>query len=60
MVTGDFMKDDLPSADLYILSFIIHDWDDVKIDHILHKVASSLSPGRIDSINLQSILTSLQ
>lgn len=44
-VTGDFFADALPSADLYALGRIIHDWGDEKIGLLLRKIHASLPPG---------------
>jgi acetylserotonin N-methyltransferase len=41
-VTGDFFAGDLPRADLYVLGRILHDWDDPKIDNLLHKILLAL------------------
>jgi hypothetical protein len=35
VVTGDFFKDELPHADVYLLSWILHDWDDAHALQIL-------------------------
>ncbi len=40
----------LPSADLYILSQIIHDWRSDQADFILDKVYKALLPGRSHSV----------
>ncbi|XP_067664636.1 acetylserotonin O-methyltransferase-like [Haliotis asinina] len=45
IVAGDFFKDSLPPADLYIVSHVIHDWDIEKTDILLSKVFRSLPPG---------------
>ena len=42
---GDFFVDPLPSADVYILMEIIHDWDDAKAAEILRAVRRAASPG---------------
>uniref|UniRef100_A0A8C0HQ46 Acetylserotonin O-methyltransferase like n=1 Tax=Buteo japonicus TaxID=224669 RepID=A0A8C0HQ46_9AVES len=44
-VSGDFFKDNLPEADLYILSRILHDWPDEKIHVLLSKVSAVCKPG---------------
>uniref|UniRef100_A0A3P9MB83 Acetylserotonin O-methyltransferase like n=1 Tax=Oryzias latipes TaxID=8090 RepID=A0A3P9MB83_ORYLA len=44
-VAGDFLKDDLPKADLYILARVIHDLTDEKLHILLTKIAESASPG---------------
>lgn len=44
-IEGDFFSDPLPSADLFILSHVIHDWDIIKIELLLKKVYSSLNKG---------------
>ncbi|EFB25423.1 hypothetical protein PANDA_009666, partial [Ailuropoda melanoleuca] len=41
----DFFKDGLPQADLYILSRILHDWPDHKVQELLSRVSSSCKPG---------------
>ncbi|XP_078220591.1 putative bifunctional dTTP/UTP pyrophosphatase/methyltransferase protein isoform X4 [Callithrix jacchus] len=42
---GDFFRDRLPPADLYILCQIIHDWPDDRVHEILSRVAQSCKPG---------------
>ncbi|XP_064133950.1 probable bifunctional dTTP/UTP pyrophosphatase/methyltransferase protein isoform X1 [Loxodonta africana] len=42
---GDFFKDRLPEAELYILSGIIHDWPDDKVHQLLSKVSECCKPG---------------
>uniref|UniRef100_A0A3Q1HT63 Acetylserotonin O-methyltransferase-like n=1 Tax=Anabas testudineus TaxID=64144 RepID=A0A3Q1HT63_ANATE len=44
-VAGDFFKDDLPKADLYILARILHDWPDEKVHVLLRKIADACAPG---------------
>ncbi|KFO55818.1 N-acetylserotonin O-methyltransferase-like, partial [Corvus brachyrhynchos] len=44
-VSGDFFKDSLPEADLYILSRVLHDWPDEKIHVLLSKVSAVCRPG---------------
>ncbi|KAJ8383533.1 hypothetical protein AAFF_G00219830 [Aldrovandia affinis] len=42
---GDFFKDELPKADLYILSRILHDWPDEKVHFLLSKLSAICTPG---------------
>uniref|UniRef100_A0A2K5Z716 Acetylserotonin O-methyltransferase n=1 Tax=Mandrillus leucophaeus TaxID=9568 RepID=A0A2K5Z716_MANLE len=42
---GDFFRDPLPSAELYVLCRILHDWSDDKVHKLLSKVAESCKPG---------------
>lgn len=44
-VTADFFTDPLPSADLYSLGRILHDWSDEKALPFLKKIWNALSPG---------------
>ncbi|XP_076603609.1 putative bifunctional dTTP/UTP pyrophosphatase/methyltransferase protein isoform X1 [Chaetodon auriga] len=44
-VAGDFFKDELPKADLYILARILHDWPDEKVRLLLSKIADACTPG---------------
>ncbi|XP_055009186.1 probable bifunctional dTTP/UTP pyrophosphatase/methyltransferase protein isoform X1 [Boleophthalmus pectinirostris] len=44
-IAGDFFKDDLPEADLYILARILHDWSDEKVHFLLKKIAERCTPG---------------
>ncbi|KAM9777882.1 acetylserotonin O-methyltransferase 2 [Neosynchiropus ocellatus] len=37
-VSGDFFDDDLPTADLYVLARIIHDWNEEKCLTLLKKI----------------------
>ncbi|XP_037542532.1 probable bifunctional dTTP/UTP pyrophosphatase/methyltransferase protein [Nematolebias whitei] len=43
--TGDFFKDELPKADLYILVRILHDLTDEKLHVLLSKTAAACTPG---------------
>jgi acetylserotonin N-methyltransferase len=43
-VAGDFFTEDLPRGDLYMLSRIVHDWDESKILKLLHKIYDALPP----------------
>ncbi|XP_042722906.1 acetylserotonin O-methyltransferase isoform X1 [Lagopus leucura] len=42
---GDFFKDSIPEADLYILSKILHDWNDEKCGQLLAEVYKACRPG---------------
>uniref|UniRef100_A0A8C8RWE7 Acetylserotonin O-methyltransferase n=1 Tax=Pelusios castaneus TaxID=367368 RepID=A0A8C8RWE7_9SAUR len=42
---GDFFKDPVPEADLYILARVLHDWADDKCLQLLTKVYKSCKPG---------------
>ncbi|XP_042314952.1 acetylserotonin O-methyltransferase-like isoform X1 [Sceloporus undulatus] len=42
---GDFFKDPVPEADLYILARIFHDWDDNTCMQLLTKVHKACKPG---------------
>ncbi|XP_015476163.1 probable bifunctional dTTP/UTP pyrophosphatase/methyltransferase protein isoform X1 [Parus major] len=44
-VSGDFFKDNLPEADLYILSRVLHDWSDEKVHVLLSKISAVCRPG---------------
>ncbi|XP_035249118.1 probable bifunctional dTTP/UTP pyrophosphatase/methyltransferase protein isoform X1 [Anguilla anguilla] len=44
-VAGDFITDDLPRADLYILARILHDLSDENVDLLLSKLSTICSPG---------------
>ncbi|XP_074715026.1 putative bifunctional dTTP/UTP pyrophosphatase/methyltransferase protein isoform X2 [Strix uralensis] len=44
-VSGDFFKDNLPEADLYILSRVLHDWPDEKIHVLLSRISAVCKPG---------------
>ncbi|XP_043849204.1 probable bifunctional dTTP/UTP pyrophosphatase/methyltransferase protein isoform X3 [Dromiciops gliroides] len=43
--SGDFFKDNIPEADLYILSRVLHDWPDDKIDALLSRISDVCTPG---------------
>uniref|UniRef100_A0A8C7P762 Acetylserotonin O-methyltransferase-like n=1 Tax=Oncorhynchus mykiss TaxID=8022 RepID=A0A8C7P762_ONCMY len=45
-VAGDFFKDELPKADVYILARILHDWSDEKVHILLSKIAKACNPGK--------------
>lgn len=42
---GDFLKDELPKADLYILVRILHDLTDEKLHILLRKISDACTPG---------------
>ncbi|XP_041663612.1 acetylserotonin O-methyltransferase [Cheilinus undulatus] len=42
---GDFFKDPLPEADLYILARILHDWPDERCIELLSQVYKACRPG---------------
>ncbi|XP_071076470.1 probable bifunctional dTTP/UTP pyrophosphatase/methyltransferase protein isoform X2 [Desmodus rotundus] len=44
-VPGDFFRDSLPEADLYIVCRILHDWSDDKVHQLLSRISSSCKPG---------------
>jgi hypothetical protein len=43
-VGGDFFQS-VPAADVYLLSYILHDWDDESCRKILHSIADAAEPG---------------
>ncbi|XP_028846883.1 putative bifunctional dTTP/UTP pyrophosphatase/methyltransferase protein isoform X1 [Denticeps clupeoides] len=45
-VAGDFFKDELPKADLYVLARILHDWSEEKAHALLKKVSEACRPGK--------------
>jgi acetylserotonin N-methyltransferase len=45
LIAGDFFKDELPPADLYAVSRILHDWSEDKIRRLLAKIYAALPPG---------------
>ncbi|KAL8602916.1 hypothetical protein ACOMHN_062611 [Nucella lapillus] len=44
-VKGDFFKDRLPEADCFILSHVLHEYDDDKVACLLSRVHQHLNPG---------------
>jgi acetylserotonin N-methyltransferase len=42
---ADFFADEIPSADLYCLGRILHDWDDAKINILVAKIFAKLPVG---------------
>jgi acetylserotonin N-methyltransferase len=44
-VAGDFFHDELPSADLYAMGRILHDWTEEKIAQLLARIHGSLPEG---------------
>lgn len=44
-VEGDFFKGPLPTADLFVLTHILHDWSDEKVDVILSNIYNGLPSG---------------
>jgi hypothetical protein len=52
VVAGDFFEA-VPAGDLYVLSMILHDWDDEACARILRSIASAARPGaRLISLEL--------
>ena len=45
VVPGDFFSDELPSADLFAVGRIIHDWDEPKILKLLERIHDRLPSG---------------
>lgn len=44
LVSGDFFRSELPSADAYILSHILHDWPDAEATAILRAIRGAAPP----------------
>uniref|UniRef100_A0A8C0MZX5 Acetylserotonin O-methyltransferase n=3 Tax=Canis lupus familiaris TaxID=9615 RepID=A0A8C0MZX5_CANLF len=44
-VGGDFFKDPLPEADLYILARVLHDWTDERCSRLLARIHGACKPG---------------
>uniref|UniRef100_A0A8C6NMF4 Acetylserotonin O-methyltransferase n=1 Tax=Nothobranchius furzeri TaxID=105023 RepID=A0A8C6NMF4_NOTFU len=42
---GDFFKDPLPAADLYMLARILHDWTDERCIELLSRIYKACKPG---------------
>jgi hypothetical protein len=45
LVAGDFFKSVTPGGDLYVLKYILHDWDDERCATILRHIRAGLAPG---------------
>lgn len=45
VVAGDFFKDELPPADLYLLKVVLHDWHDDACLAILKNCRRAINPG---------------
>lgn len=45
LIPGDFFRDELPEADLFAVSRILHDWSEEKIRALLAKIYARLPPG---------------
>lgn len=41
--TGDFFKEELPKADVIVMSLILHDWNLEKKKHLIQKAFTALS-----------------
>lgn len=44
VASGDFFVQ-VPAADVYVLSMILHDWDDAAATRILHIIKAAATPG---------------
>jgi len=53
---GDFFRDPLPAADLYILKLILHDWPDAAALKILAAIRRSAQPG-VKLLVIEAIMT---
>jgi len=45
LLEGDFFTDDLPSADLFAMCRVLHDWSEEKIHLLLRKIHAALPEG---------------
>jgi acetylserotonin N-methyltransferase len=45
LLAGDFFHDELPEADLFAMSRILHDWSEDKINVLLTRIYQRLPPG---------------
>lgn len=45
LVAGDFFESVVAGGDLYVLKYILHDWDDDRCVTILRHIAKGLAPG---------------
>jgi acetylserotonin N-methyltransferase len=45
LLAGDFFRDELPEADLFAMSRILHDWSEDKIKILLARIYQRLPPG---------------
>jgi hypothetical protein len=43
-IVGDFF-DEVPAADVYLLKFVLHDWDDESCARILSNICAAMEPG---------------
>jgi hypothetical protein len=44
VIGGDFFES-VPAADVYVLSYVLHDWDDESCARILRSIAEAAAPG---------------
>jgi SAM-dependent methyltransferase len=44
IIAGDFFES-VPAADIYVLSYVLHDWDDESCARILRSIARAAAPG---------------
>ena len=44
IVAGDFFES-VPKADVYVMGFILHDWDDASCERILRSIRKAAAPG---------------
>jgi len=47
VVVGDFFNDDFPSADVYFMGNILHDWDETQKQLLIDKAYAGLAPGGV-------------
>jgi len=47
VVEGDFFEAVPPGADVYLLSFVLHNWDDAKATALLERCRQAMAPGAV-------------
>ena len=53
---GDFFKEDLPKANLYVMCRVVHDWDDEKSALVLDKIYKQLPSGKMLLVQLNFVV----
>lgn len=55
--TGDFFRDNIPEANLYILSRVLHDWSEEKVHILLSKIFAVCKPGKTCDFSFNTVNT---
>ena len=50
LLLGDFLKSEIPPADVYLLSMVVHDWKADVLEELLNTLHVNLNPGKTRTV----------